>query len=160
MKKKSLFILTLILFFSFILRMSKITEIPAAPFGDEVQEANAALSYLKTGRDIDSKIHGFFYDEFQFNPPMIGLSMIPGFLFFGPNNFTIRFPAVIYSMLSLYIFFKLVQLITGRTNTALISTFILSVTPWHFHFSRIGWCQASFPFCFLITIYFLLKGVF
>jgi len=158
LKRKKLFLLLAVFLFASFLRFYKITKIPPEIFSDELHSANAALSYLKTGKDIDGKIHSFFYDPMQFFPPIMSISMLPGFILFGPNPFIIRLPGALYGILSIFIFFNLVYFLSKSFNVSLISTLILSIIPWHFHYSRFGWEQASFLFYLLSGIYFFLKG--
>lgn len=158
-KFEKLIFISLILI-SFYLRFYNIKNLPFFPFSDEVHQANAVISYLTTGRDIDGKIHIFFYDQLQYTPPIIGISMIPFLLTLGVNAFSVRLPSIIYSLLSIFIIYKLTLLLIKNNRIGLLVSFLYAFIPWPFPYSRIGWEQSSFFFFFLISIYFLLKGRF
>lgn len=156
MREKLLIIL--ILLFALAIRLYKIGQFPFFPFSDEYIAANSVLSYLNTGRDLNGQINVYFYNALMSTPPIIGLLLTPLFLLFGPNVYTIRLPTVIFSILSIYFLYKLATLLTKSKKVGLLSAFLLSLIPWHFHFSRFGVNAISSVFFLLAGIYFLLLG--
>lgn len=158
MERFTKFGLVIIILFSLIIRLYKINEFPFFPFSDEYIAANSVLSYLNTGKDLNGQINVYFYNALMSTPPIIGLLLAPLFILFGTNVYTIRIPTIIFAVLSIFFLYKLSFLITKSKKTALISSLLLAIIPWHFHFSRFGVNAVSSVFFILAGFYYLLLG--
>lgn len=145
--KKRFILFSLLFLEGLIPRLFYLTKTPPL-FSDEIHIVNAVLSYLEKGKDINGKVHPFFYDLLMYTSPLMGISMISSFLILGMNPFTIRLPAVIYSLGAIFVLYSLSSLLTKNFLLSFLTAFLFTFIPWHFHYSRIGWEPASFLFYF------------
>ena len=159
MKKTSIIILGLILTLALFLRLYKLDTLPPALFGDEVDVGYQAYSLLKTGRDLSGEFMPLYIQSLSEHRTSLYLySAVPFIGIFGLNEWGVRLPAVFWGLVSIIGIFLLVRKLINL-QTALIVTFIFSVSPWHLQYSR-----ASFEVTMLISfiifgIYFFLLGL-
>lgn len=156
-KKRLLFILILIL--GFVLRVYKITAIPSGFFTDEADIGLTAYKILHTGRDQQGGLFPLVVVpgvNGGRNPLDIYLT-IPAVYLFGLNEFSVRFTQVVIGLLTL-MFFYLASKEILKGKFALISVFLLSISPWLIHFNRIGWEQSSWVLLSVIPVYFILRN--
>lgn len=167
------FVLIILLSAGF-LRFWQVSRIPPGLFGDEVDTGYQAYSILKTGKDY---FGNFLPIHFQ----SLGDWRVPLYIYldtlfvaiFGLTELTVRLPAVILGILSVLVVFFLTQRFIKNKNIALISSFLLTISPWHFHISRVGlevnFLSVLFPLGILCfwrglenkkTIYFILSALF
>jgi 4-amino-4-deoxy-L-arabinose transferase-like glycosyltransferase len=74
-------------------------------------------------------------------------------------TFAIRFPAIIFGLITIIMLFILTLEITGSHLAALFSAFCLAIIPWHIHYSRVGWEPAPWlPFLLTASV-LLIKGI-
>lgn len=136
MNKTTLFLLGLIFFLAAFLRLWQLDKLPIELFGDEIDVGLQAYSILKTGRDYNSNPFPVMFQSFSeyrlpanlyFTVPFVGL--------FGLNEWGVRLPFVIYGILSLLGTFLLAKELFD-VRVALITTALMSISPWHLQFSR------------------------
>ncbi len=84
-------------------------------------------------------------------------STIPFITFFGLNEFSVRITAVAYGILAVLSVYLLSKELFNK-QIGLISAFLLAISPWHIHLSRIGFELISSVFWIPISFYFLLKS--
>lgn len=143
------------------LRFDKLGTVPPSPDWDEAALGYNAYSILKTGRDEYGKFLPLelrSYDDYK--PPLYAYLTIPSVALFGLNVWSVRLPsavagsvAVIGTYLLVYELLFAASGISGarkkkrwegldtwdiHTGTALISMFLLAISPWHLQFSRIA----------------------
>lgn len=136
MKKNKLLIIILIFIFAFLIRIINLQNNPNGFFCDEASIGYNAYSILTTGKDEHGSRFPLFFQAFgEYKNPIMIYSMVPFIKIFGLNIFSVRLPAIIYGLLSILALYLLLNLIFD-INTALWGAFILSLMPWHFHFSR------------------------
>lgn len=75
---------------------------------------------------------------------------------FGDSEFSIRFPSVIFGILSIYVIYKLGELIFG-TNVGLLASFILSITLYHIRYSQEARSYSLLVLLVLLSNYYLVK---
>jgi len=61
---------------------------------------------------------------------------VPFVAIFGLNEWGVRLPTVFFGVLSIFLLFKLVKILSKSNSLALWSAFVLAITPWHLHYSR------------------------
>ena len=99
-EKKHFFLLIAIVIFAFVLRLYRINEIPAGFFCDEASYGYDAYSILTTGRDRYGNFMPLVFKSFgDYVPPVFIYSIIPNLLFFGLNEFSVRFTSIVYGIL-------------------------------------------------------------
>jgi 4-amino-4-deoxy-L-arabinose transferase-like glycosyltransferase len=125
-------ILILILLISFAVRMIGLTDIPPSLSWDEVSHGYNAYSILKTGHDEWGQTMPItnFRAYGDYPTTLYMYLLMPIISLFGLNDITVRLPSVIFgSLLSLVIYF-LVKKTTQKEGVALITAFLVSISPW------------------------------
>ena len=159
MKKFSAgFLLFCIVTFAFFIRIYRVSEIPPALSWDEVSIGYNAYSILTTGRDE----HGKFLplDSFasygDYKPPLAIYLTVPSVVIFGLNEFAVRFPSVLFGTLTVLITYFLIKELFSNSlfiiHYSLLTSFLLSISPWHIQLSRAGF-EAN------IALFFVVSGV-
>lgn len=151
MIKKNLPFLTIIVF-SLLLRLYSLTSIPL--FGDEIDIGYQAHSLLHTLKDIRGNFLPFYADSLaESRAPAIIYLTIPSVALFGLNSFAVRIVPLIFGLISIIVFYKLVLLISKSRSLSLYSAAILAFSPWHIHYSRTGFELTTLSSFVLIGIY-------
>lgn len=156
-KKK--IILVLILLLSFFLRFYKITEIPPSLNWDEASIGYNAYSILKTGRDEWGQkfpLHFKSYGEYKL-PAQIYFS-IPGIAIFGLNELGVRITPVIYGSLTVLLLYFLAKELFENDLIALLSSFLLAISPWHIQLTRASFESSFSVFWVVMGMWLLVKG--
>lgn len=137
--KKNRLVLLLIIILAFVLRFAFLNRIPSELNRDEVSVGFNAYSILKTGKDE----HGQGPWSLVFRA--FGDNKIPGYIYltaplikvFGLNAFTVRLPAALFGWLTVIVgYFFIRELFPKKESLALVFSFLLTVSPFHLHYSR------------------------
>ena len=150
-----IFVAVILIFF----RFWKINSVPISLFGDEVDVGLQAYSILTTGKDyMGDRFPVMFHSFSEYRLPMQLYLDTPFIKLFGLNAWGVRFPSVIFGVLSIISSYFLVKHFFNE-RIALISSLFLAISPWHFMFSRQA-NDAGFllPFIILGTLFFI-KGL-
>lgn len=158
---KKLFLLIILLLAGF-LRFIQIDKIPPSLTWDEAAWGYNAYSL---GIDLKDEFGRFlpitYLESFgDFKPPLYAYSAILPIKIFGLNEFAARFSSAFFGTLTILITYFLVKEIFGNKNKkdnkdsieliALLSAFILAVSPWHIMLSRAAF-EANVATFFLVT---------
>ena len=161
MNKKVLIILGLILFTAAILRLWDFGKVPISPDWDEVALGYNAYSLLHTGRDEYGKFLPIVLRSFDdYKPALYAYFSIPAVALFGLNTFAVRLPSAVFGVLAVIATYFLVKelfktnpiseilnpkqiqntkyKILNTEMIALLSAFLLAISPWHIQFSRVA----------------------
>lgn len=159
---KERIVLFLILFLAVILRVIGLNKIPPELFGDEVDVGYQSYSLLKTGRDYRGNFLPFYAESFaEPRAPLLFYATVPFVAILGLNEFGVRLAPAFFGVLDIFILYLLVKEISKNEKLALISSFLLTITPWHLHYSRAAFEVTLLLFLILLgTLSFLkaLKG--
>lgn len=136
--KKILFIGIILL--AIVLRFWQLGDVPVSPDWDEAALGYNAYSILKTGRDE----YGTFlpralrsFDDYK--PPLYAYLAVPSVAAFGLNTWATRLPSAIMGVLAVIgTYYLVLELFKKKTSLALMSSFLLAISPWHLQFSRIA----------------------
>ena len=186
MNKKILIVLTLIIVIASFLRIWQIDKVPISPDWDEAALGYNAYSILHTGRDEYGKFIPIVLRSFDdYKPALYAYFTVPSMAIFGLNVFAVRFPSSIFGILTVIatyfiakeLFrssFKSPQMrdsaVAGQIqntkykilNTemiALLSSFLLAISPWHIQFSRIAF-ESNVGLSFnVFSLLFFIKGL-
>lgn len=146
-----------ILIFAFALRLYHL-DAPTL-FGDEIDVGNQAYSLLTTLRDYRGNFLPTYLQSFaESRAPLFIYSALPSVAIFGRSELGVRLPAVIFGLLSLLAFYFLSHQLTRSTKIALIATLLLSITPWHLHYSRAAFEVTLLLALLLWATYFHLRS--
>lgn len=155
MKKYLLIFICLLFLFT---RIYKINEIPNSVYWDEASIGYSAYSIFQTGSDEWGKFLPIHFRAFgEFKLPVYIYSVVPFVKLFGLNEFSVRFPAVLFSLGIIILTYFLAKKISGNENMALFSSFFLSISPWFFIFSRSGYEATAGLMFYLLGIYLFLN---
>lgn len=127
------------------LRFYKLGVNPPSLDWDENSNAYNAYSILTTGRDQYGNFLPLTNRSFDdYKPPLYMYLNVQTVAIFGLTPFAARLPSAIFGFLTVPIVYYLSKkLLAGRKivdpeNFALLSAFLLAISPWHVHFSRAG----------------------
>jgi len=152
-------ILLIILFLAVLLRFYQLGVNPVSLYWDEVSLGYNAYSILKTGRDeFGVKIPLDKFIAFgDYKPIGYVYSTVIPIAIFGLNEFAIRFPSALAGSLMVVITYFLTKKLLSE-KIALISSFLLAISPWSLHLSRAAFEANLAAFLNLLGIYFFVKG--
>ncbi|MBU0708257.1 glycosyltransferase family 39 protein, partial [Patescibacteria group bacterium] len=143
---------------AFILRFYQVASNPPGFFCDEASIGYNAYSLLTTGKDEHSQPWPIFFRAFgEFKNPVAIYSTIPALTIFGLNETGVRFVSVIYGSLTVLIIYLLGKELRNP-QTGLIAAFLLTISPWHIHFSRIAFECVSFLFFTSLSLYLFIRA--
>lgn len=149
--KKNLYIILILLAATF-LRSYKISSTPAIN-SDEAALAYNAYSLLETGKDEHGISWPLHFKSFgDFKPGGYVYLALPFIKILGLNTLAIRLPNLILSVVSIYFFYKLLNLLSTK-ELAYYSTIVLALSPWHIHFSRGAWESSTALSLTIIGLY-------
>lgn len=146
----------------FLLRVVGIGSTPPSITWDEVAWGYNAYSIGIDGKDEFGKFLPIQYIESfgDFKPPLyMYLAVLPVKLF-GLNEFSTRLPSATTGSLAVALTYFLVKEIFRRDNErlALLSSFILAISPWHIMLSRAAFEANVAVFFIMLGIFFFLKA--
>ncbi|MFH1641560.1 MAG: glycosyltransferase family 39 protein [Nanoarchaeota archaeon] len=90
------------------------------------------------------------------NPPFYYLFLNNWATIFGTSELSIRFPSVIFGVLSIFMLYKLACLIFNE-KVALLSALILALNPFHVFFSQQARMYSLFMLLSLLSLYYFFK---
>lgn len=153
------FLLVLISLFFLLTRLYKITDIPVSVYWDEASIGYNAYSIAKSGKDEWGDLMPLHFRAFgEFKLPVYIYSVVPFVKIFGLNEFSVRFPAVLFSLGVVILTYFLAKKLFHNENTGLLSSFFVTVSPWFFIFSRTGYeAMAGLMFYLLGILLFIYK---
>jgi 4-amino-4-deoxy-L-arabinose transferase-like glycosyltransferase len=150
------FAIVLICLLFLVTRLYKISELPASVYWDEASIGYNAYSVLTTGKDEWGETLPLHFRAFgEFKLPVYIYSVVATEFIFGINALAVRLPSVIFGLLSIVGLYLVVNKITKLKKIALLSSFLFSITPWFFVFSRTGYEAVAGLAFFIWAIYFL-----
>jgi len=131
-------ILAIVLIVSFITKLIDLGSNPAGFFADEASVGYDAFLLATTGRDRNNDRFPLFFKGFNFDniSPYQVYFTVPAVILGRLNETSVRLPPVIGSTVELLLFYFLLRLFLPEIH-ALFGTVFLSISPWHFHISRV-----------------------
>jgi len=158
--KNTKIILILILGLACLIRFWALDKVPVSLYSDEVEVGYQAYSILKTGRDYYGNFMPIEFHSFaEWSTPLYIYSSIPTVALFGISSLGVRFPAAIFGALSILAFYFLVGQITKNDKIALLSSFVLTISPWHIQYSRVGFPATELLFFLVSGLYFFFRSL-
>jgi len=141
---KTKYFLILVLFIAIFLRFWNLGSVPPSASMDEASIGYNAYSVLKTGLDEFGQfplISQRGYDDYRRSTYLFLVS--PSVGIFGLNAFSIRLPAAVLSILTVFATYHIVLLLFTKrlpqaNILALLASFLLAISPWHIYISRLG----------------------
>ncbi|MCX6722655.1 MAG: glycosyltransferase family 39 protein, partial [Candidatus Staskawiczbacteria bacterium] len=165
MKKKYIWvILFLIIVLAAGLRLWQLGSVPPSPDWDEVALGYDAYSIIHTGRDEFGKFLPVVLRSFDdYKPALYAYLAIPSILIFGLNTFAVRLPSALFGIISVIALFFLIRELFDeykyKDYLALISSFLLAISPWSIQFSRVAFESNVGCVLNLLMVLFFVKGL-
>ena len=153
------FLIIPIIIIAFLLRFINIWSTPALN-PDEAALGFNAYSLILTGKDEHGASWPLHFKSFgDYKPGGYVYLAIPFVKLLGLTPLAVRLPNLILSLLTILFLYKLIKLISKSNTLALLSALVLTLSPWHIHFSRGAW-ESSAALAFItIGIYFFFKSI-
>ena len=140
-------------------RVVNLADNPPGFFADEAAIGFNAYSILTTGRDEYGELLPVFFRSFgEYKFPVFIYGAIPFISALGLTEQAVRLAAAALGTLTVLSVFFLARTLFNE-KTALATAFLLAVTPWHIHYSRIGFELISFPLVLTTGLFLLLTGL-
>lgn len=154
------FILIFIILLASFLRLWNIGAFPNSLDWDEVALGYNAYSLLSTGKDEYGVPFPAVMESFgDFKPALYSYLIVPFLPIFSLSDIAVRLPAALIGIAAVIMTYFLAKELFKREDIALISAFLLAVSPWHIQFSRVAF-EAGVGMAFnLAGILFLIKGL-
>jgi 4-amino-4-deoxy-L-arabinose transferase-like glycosyltransferase len=147
----------IIIFIALLLRCWQIANLPSLN-PDEAALGYNAYSLIQTGRDEHGAAWPLHFKSFgDYKPGGYVYLAIPFIKVLGPTPLAVRLPNLIFSVLTIFILYKLLLLLSKSEKISLLSAIVLSISPWHLQFSRGAWESSTALFFLLLGIYWLYK---
>lgn len=160
MSKKIVFIFLVILIVSSFFRLYRITEIPPGVNRDEASIGYTAYSILQTGKDEYGRVLPLSFQSFgDWKLPLYIYTVIPFVSVFGLSELAVRLPSAIFGILSVGLTFYLVRILFNNNMLAFISMFLIAISPWSIHLSRVESESNTAGFLILLGVILLLKSL-
>jgi len=151
--------LAFIVAFALILRVYHLSQIPPVITPDEASMTYNAFSLAQTGRDERGNPWPLIFSSFgDFKSPGTHYLLIPFVNFFGLNLPQLRLITAISGSLSVFAIYLLAKQLFKDEKPALISSFLLAISPWHINASRMIFEPMNALWLSLLTLTFLLKS--
>ncbi len=158
----SLVVLILIFLLGISVRFIGLGKNPAGIVDDEADAAYDVYALIHTGKDqwaVSWPVTSFrgFGD---YRLPAYTYLSIPSIAAFGLTPFAVRFPSAFFGSLTVLVVYFLVKELFGRSSEslALLSAFLLAISPWHIGMSRIGLEETSSVFFVSCGMLIMLGG--
>ncbi len=140
-------------------RIHGITQNPPSVYWDEASIGYNAYSILKTGHDEWGRRFPIHFRAFgEFKLPVYIYSVVVTESLFGLNNFSVRLPAVLFSVGSVALLYLITFKIYKDKWISTLTAFLFSISPWDFIFSRAGYEASAGLMFFLLGFSFFLHA--
>ncbi|MFA6518942.1 MAG: hypothetical protein WCV93_04845 [Candidatus Shapirobacteria bacterium] len=151
--------LTLLLLFSFFLYTFRLDQIPPSVYVDEATVGYNAFSILETGQDeYGQKLPIYFRFFGAYTPGLHVYFLLPFIKFFGLNPFSIRILSAISGVISVCIFYLLINVFTKNSKKSILLSAFYAIIPWQVFNSRLGYEVMFAATIFNAGLYFLIKN--
>ncbi len=128
--RKEYFLLTLIFLFFLFTRIFRLSDIPPSVYWDEASIGYNAYSITVDGKDEWGKTFPLHFRAFgEFKLPVYIYTVALFIKFLGLNEFSIRLPAVISSLITILLVFLISKKLTGSFFVGLLSSKIATGIP-------------------------------
>src|SRR4030042_2664212 len=158
-----IFLFSSVILLSVIIRFIWLERVPPSLYTDEANQGYNAYSLLLTGKDehvvfLPASLRSFG----DWKPPLPKYIMIPFIALTYLNEKAVRWPSAALGVGSIILVFCLIRtLFSGykdKTKIALLSSFYLTISPWHILQSRAAMLVIISLFLLLLGIYFFIRS--
>ena len=158
--KKSATIAIAIGVLAFLIRVYRLDSSPEGLYIDETSIGYNAHSIVETARDEHGKFMPLFFEAFgEYKLPVYIYSVALVQLVTGPTDLSVRIPSLFFGVASVFVMYLFAREILGQEAPALLGSFLLAVSPWHFQFSRPGFEASAGLFFTLVGLFLFFRGL-
>lgn len=154
MKRK--YILIAILFIAAVLRFYKLGDVPVGFHRDEAFLGYNAYSIMKTGRDMSGNFLPIHLKSYLYSPGGYAYAVIPFIRIFGLTPLAVRFPSALFGTFTVLLAYVLAKQLFEKNKQketiAILSSFLLAISPWHINLSRTSTENT-------LVVFFIILGV-
>lgn len=126
---------------------------------DESALGYNAYSLIKTGKDEWGASFPLVFKSFSdYKPGLYVYLAIPFVALLGLNEFSVRLPSILLGAFSIVLIYLLSKELFKSKTAAFASSFLLSISPWHIHFSRGAWESNVGTFFILLGVLTFIKS--
>lgn len=144
----------------FILRVIFLDIAPPGFNADEAALGYNAYSLLKTGKDEWGASFPLVFKSFSdYKPGLYVYLAIPFVALFGLNELSVRLPSILLGAFSIILVYFLSKELFKKEAVALATAFLISISPWHLHFSRGAWETNVATFFILLGVLAFIKSL-
>lgn len=155
--KKTYLLMVLICGIFVFTRFYQINQIPPAVYWDEASIAYNAYSITQTGKDEWGKFFPIHFRAFgEFKLPVYIYATAISVKLLGLNEFSVRFPAVVFSLGVIILTYLLARKLSESEAIGLFSSFFVVISPWFFIFSRTGYEATAGLMFYMLGVLLLL----
>jgi uncharacterized protein (TIGR03382 family) len=149
------------------LRLPALDQVPPGPFCDEAAIATTAAALANTGRDLSGRPLPLYAEQRAFErwgeaniitQPLFQYFSVPFIVLGGLDLYSLRLAAAMLGLLAIPGTFLLANALFGR-RVALVSAAAIAISPWHMHFSRVGFEAIAVPTVLAFSGWALLRGL-
>jgi len=156
-------LLLIILFIGCFLRFYRLGEVPLGFHKDEAFLGYNSYSILKTGKDMNGNFLPLHLQSFLYSPAGYSYFTIPFITLFGLSVSSVRFASAFFGTATIFVTFLLVKKIFEKNTyseiVALLSAFLIAISPWNINLSRTATESVLVVFFIALGTYlFLLFG--
>src|SRR5574344_1679999 len=149
----------IVLIIAFLIRGINLWSTPALN-PDEAALGYNAYSLIQTGKDEHGASWPLHFKSFgDFKPGGYVYLALPFIKIIGLTPLAVRLPNLILSVLTILFLYKLILLLSKSNALALLSAVVLTLSPWHIHFSRGAWESSAALSFIVIGTYFFFKSI-
>ncbi len=150
--------LLLLLLGSFILYTFRIDRAPSI-YVDEAVVGYDAYSILSTGKDHHGQQYPIYFRFFgAYTPGLYVYALLPLIKLFGLSPYTIRILSSISGVISIFVFYKFLEILLKSSSKSLIGSAFYAIIPWSVFNSRLGYEVMFAATIFNAGVYLLAKN--
>lgn len=133
---------------------------PSGFNADEAAIGYNAYSLLETGRDEHGNFWPIHFKSFgDWKPGLFFYFVLPFVKLLGLTEFAVRLPSAILGVAAVFMIYLLTREFFKLELLALLTAFLLTISPWHLHFSRGGWEVNAATTLILAGIWMFIKSL-
>ncbi len=159
-KKLTVIILSILVFLGSVLRLVKLTQVPAGLLQDEAAAGYDAYALLISGKDHHGAAFPITFQTFNdWTGHFFNYQLIPFIAVFGLNPFSIRFAVALLSILTIPLIYLLGKELTDDKFISLIMTFLFSFSQYSVNTSRWAVQPNTVVFFWVLALVLFLDGL-
>lgn len=156
----SKFFLAIIVLLSSFFYLYKINTVPVSLFSDEADANYQAFVFNNRGTDYfgnKNPIHFHSYSDWRTSLYIYSIAIVQKII--GHVDLAARLPSAIFGIFSVFVFFLILNNLFKNEVWPIIGSFLFSITPWLFLYSRAGFEVTGMLLFLLLGFYFWIKFI-